>query len=180
MWTGGENSTIVSFAAVGVVVSRLTRWRSAGINYSIWNKPDGTCMEIRERERWEVGVQTVRFSGGAQPCDSVDEAVESGDAAVVQWRRRWTSCRWQRPSWSVRVRTVGWRQWQWTSCLEPVAPLPLIWHCVTGPHQPRWVGRPRSWHRSGPESAVGLDSEEINSNILPLDLILYFNFKLWL
>jgi hypothetical protein len=38
----------------------------------------------REKEEREAGVQTVRFSGGAQPCDGVDEAVESSDTAVVQ------------------------------------------------------------------------------------------------
>jgi hypothetical protein len=62
--------------------------------------------------------------------------------------------------------------------LSPWPPLPLIWHCAIGAHQTCWVGRHRSVRRSGPESAVGLDSQEINSNILPLDLILYFNFKL--
>jgi hypothetical protein len=41
-----------------------------------------------------------------------------------------------------------------------------------GAHQPCWVGRPRS----GPESAVGLDSEEINFNSvqLPVTDILHF------
>jgi hypothetical protein len=66
--------------------------------------------------------------------------------------------------------------------LSPWLPLPLIWHCATGGHQPCWVGHPRSGRRSGPESAVGLDSEKINSNILPLELISYtltlnFNFN---
>jgi hypothetical protein len=120
-------------------------------------------------------VQTVRFSGGAQPCDGVDEAVESSDTAVVQWRRRWTSCRWQRPSWSVRVRTVGWRQWQWTSYSVPCPSTSYLWRCATGAHQPfmGWappiraqvkgpVGHWASWWRSIPTFSPLISSYTFN------------------
>ena len=62
------------------------------------------------------------------------------------------------------VKTMWWR----TSCHEPpTPPLSFIWHCATGAHQPCLAGRPRSGHES--RAPAGGDQ----SNILPLDLILY-------
>jgi hypothetical protein len=48
-----------------------------------------------------------------------------------------------------------------------------------GAHQPsRWAGRPRSERGQGVRLDRWVKTDEINSIILPLDLILYFNFKL--
>jgi hypothetical protein len=43
------------------------------------NNIDYVWKSEREGERREVGVQTVRFSGGARSCDGVDD---EGEAVV--------------------------------------------------------------------------------------------------
>jgi hypothetical protein len=50
-----------------------------------------------------------------------------------------------------------------------------LWRCVTGAHQPcHWAGRPQSGRGQGVHLDRWAKTDEINSNILSLDLILYF------
>jgi hypothetical protein len=58
------------------------------------------------------------------------------------------------PSRSARVRS-GWRLGSEPRGLSPWPPLPLIWHCATGAHQPRWIGCPDQGVVKGSELAVG-------------------------
>jgi hypothetical protein len=68
----------------------------------------------REEERKEVGVQTVRFSGGARPCDGVDDEGEA--MALLSSGGGSDEDRWWRipplavpPSGSELGLGVGWR-----------------------------------------------------------------------
>jgi hypothetical protein len=59
-----------------------------------------------------------------------------------------------------------------------LAPTSYLWHCVTGAHQPCWIGRPRSGRRSGSNSVIGPDSEEINLTFSPLISTYHLNSRL--
>jgi hypothetical protein len=51
-------------------------------------------VNMREGERREVGMQTARFSGGARPCDIVDdegEAMASLSSGGGSGEDRWWS-----------------------------------------------------------------------------------------
>jgi hypothetical protein len=119
-------------------------------------------MNHRERGRGRKGTYIGVLGGGARPWDGVGD---EGDAVRRCSDGQWTSRRWQCRPLDRLGFGVGWRLGE-PHVMSPWPPLPLIWHCATGAHQPCWVGRPRSGRRSGPESAVGLDSEEINCNSL--------------
>jgi hypothetical protein len=64
------------------------------------------------------------------------------------------------------------------NCASPWPPLPLIWHCATGAHQPRWIGCSRSGRGQKVRIGRWANSVEIYSNILSFDLNISFNFKL--
>jgi hypothetical protein len=98
----------------------------------------------------------------------------------VQWRR-WrseASRRWHRRPLDRLGFGVGWRLGSEPRGLSLLPPLPLIWHCATGAHQPRWIGCPRSGRGQRIRIGRWANSVETYSNILPFDLNLSFNFKL--
>jgi hypothetical protein len=59
---------------------------------------------------------------------------------------------------------VGWRLGSEPRGLSPWPPLPLIWHCATGAHQPRWIGCPRSGRGQRVRIGRWANSVEIYSN----------------
>jgi hypothetical protein len=103
-------------------------------------------------------------------------------AAVWAWGsmqgRRWTSHRLQ-ASLSIGLgRSMGFGDVQ----PREVSPSPHLLYvaCATGGHQPCVAEHPRSGRGQGFRVGRWANSVEIYSNILPLDLNLSFNFKLWL
>jgi hypothetical protein len=60
------------------------------------------------------------------------------------------------------------------------APISSLLCCAMRAHQPcHWARRPRSGRGQGVRLDHWIKTDEINSNILPLDLILLLNFKLY-
>jgi hypothetical protein len=122
----------------------------------------------REGERREVGVQTVRV----EELDLVTVtrwwcSVTGGGLPVVGSTLLDRS----------RVRTVGCGSGSEPHSLCPGPHLLFMVLYDGGPPAVYGLGTPDQGAGQGPSWPLG-QLVEINSNILPLDLILYFNFKL--
>jgi hypothetical protein len=142
-------------------------------------------VTVRSRERGERGVVGDITDHQLEKEDeyamaSVSESRTWWRRRVVRWRRGDAGDafrRWQyHPRDRIRVRTVGWRQWQWTSYPEPLAPASSYMHCATGAHQPNtgWASLIRTQDQ-GPHLAVGPSMVEIKLTFF-LDLSSLFSF----
>ena len=127
-----------------------------------------------QRRRGYAGVMATRCSGRCRVAGDV--------RSTTAWRRggglpNASVPRIDRVATRVFSGETGRRR---TSCMEPpTLPLSFIWHCATGAHQPLWAGRPRSGRESRAQLAVGPIGGD-QSNILPLDITLFFQLYIFI